>query len=392
MTVVREVEMERDVAIVGVGQSPFMRRCNISIRELCLLAFREAMEDANLKADEIDASIICSAPEYDKQRSPEAVISEYLGLTPKPTFYIENLCCSSSVGLLTACSLIKSGFYDVVAVVGFQKMSELTSRESMETMLRNEDIIWEAPFGMNMPAYFGMCAQAHMAEYGTTEEDLARVRVKNSAYGVLNEKAVFRKSCSLEEVLNSRMVVTPLKLLDCCANADGAASIILANSDIAKKITDKPVWILGIGHASDTATMSNRSTFTSIRAGRQAALKAYEMAGIGPEDIDVAEVHDCFTITEIIDYEDCGFAKPGEGPRLIREKQTYLGGKIPVNIDGGLLSKGHPIGATGGGQIRTIVKQLRGEGGEVQVEGAKIGLVHNLGGPGFYCVVSILGK
>jgi len=384
--------LEKDVAILGVGQSSFARRCGISLGELCFTAFQEAMKDVHFRANEIDASIICSAPEYDKQRSPEAVISEYLGLTPKPTFYVENLCCSSSVGLLNAYSLIKSGLYNTVAVIGFQKTSELTSREAMEVMLRNEDIIWEAPFGMNMPAYFAMCAHAHMAEYGTTEEDLARVRVKSSIYGVTNEKAVFRQPYSLAEVLNSRMVVTPLKLLDCCANADGASVLILGNRDIASKVTDKPVWILSIGHASDTATMSNRGTFTSISSGHEAGIKAYQMAGVGPEDIDIAEVHDCFSIAEIIHYEDLGFAKPGEGTRLIREKQTYLGGKIPVNIDGGLLSKGHPIGATGGSQIRTIVKQLRGEGGEVQVKGANVGLVHNLGGPGLYAVVSIFGR
>jgi acetyl-CoA C-acetyltransferase len=271
-------------------------------------------------------------------------------------------------------------------------MSELSSREAAERMGRGGDIEWESPFGITMPAGYAMHARAHMAEYGTTEEQLAKIRAKNSSYGALNDKAVYRKVLSVEDVLNSDVVTSPLKRFDCCANADGASCIILASGEMANKITDNPVWVLGLGAASDSTTLSSRKAFTGLNCAREAARQAYEMAGVAPEDIDVAEVHDCFTIAEIMAYENLGFAKPGEGPRLIDEKQTYLGGKIPVNVDGGLLSKGHPIGATGGSQIRTIVKQLRGEMGETQVEGAKIGLVHNIGGVGIYGNVTILGR
>jgi acetyl-CoA C-acetyltransferase len=245
---------------------------------------------------------------------------------------------------------------------------------------------------MTMPAAFAMFAKSHMTEYGTTEEQLAKVRVKSSVYGALNEKAAFRKKVTIEEVMSSRPVVTPLKMLDCCANADGAIVMILASKDVAKKVTDKPIWIHGLGASSSSATLAGRETYSSILCTREPAKMAYDMAGIGPEDIDVAQVHDCFTITEIINYEDLGFAKPGEGVKLLEDRGTYLGGKIPVNLDGGLLSKGHPIGATGGGQVRNIVKQLRGECGKTQVENAKIGLIHNLGGPGVYCFVTILGR
>jgi acetyl-CoA C-acetyltransferase len=231
-----------------------------------------------------------------------------------------------------------------------------------------------------------------MDAYGTQEKHLAMVREKSSRYGSMNEMAVFRKTVNTEDVLASPLVVSPLKTLDCCANADGASAIILASGDIARRMCDKPIWILGLGASSNTATFSNRDTFTTVQCAREAAVAAYEMAGMGPEDIDVAEVHDCFTITEIISYEDLGFARPGEGARLIEEKATYVEGRIPVNPDGGLLSKGHPIGATGGSQIRTIVKQLRGESGSMQVNGARIGLVHNLGGAGVYGFVTILGK
>lgn len=384
--------MEKDVAIVGVGQSAFVRGCAETTRELCFEAFKEAMEGIKLTTGQIDASIICSAPEYDKQRSPAGVIAEYLNLIPKPTFYVETVCSSSTTGLRVAWSLIKSGLHQVVAVVGFQKMSELSSREAAERMGRGGDIVWESPFGLTMPAGYAMYARAHMSQYGTTSEQLGKIRVKNSSYGALNTKAVYRKALTLEEIMAGEVVASPLKKFDCCANADGSSCIILASREVARKITERPIWVLGLGAASDTTTMSGRKLNSGLLCARDAAKQAFNMAGVGPEDIDVAEVHDCFTVAELMAYEDIGFAKPGEGTRLVEEKQTYHGGKIPVNIDGGLLSKGHPIGATGGSQVRTIVKQLRGEGGEIQVEGAKVGLVHNIGGIGVYANVTILGR
>ncbi len=382
----------KDVAIVGVGQSVFSRQCGVSIRELCFEAFKESMEGLDITNDDIDASIICSAPEYDKQRTPSGLISEYLELTPKPTFYIETVCSSSSTGLRVAWSLIKSGLHKVVAVIGFQKMSELTSREAAERMSRGGDIIWESPFGITMPAGYALYARAHMAEYGTTEEQLAKIRVKNAHYGAMNPKATYRKELSLEDVLGSDIITIPLKKFDCCANADGSSCIIVASGDVARRITKIPIWIIGLGAATDTMTMSGRQLLTGLRCSREAAKQAYQMASVGPEDIDVAEVHDCFTIAELMAYEDLDFAKHGQGARLIEEGETYAEGKIPVNVDGGLLSKGHPIGATGGSQVRTIVNQLRGEATEVQVKGAETGLVHNIGGVGQYGNVTILRR
>jgi len=381
-----------DVAIVGAGQSVFSRNCGVSIRELCFDAFKEAMEGLDITGEDIDASVICSAPEYDKQRSPSGLISEYLELTPKPAFYVETVCSSSSTGLRVAWSLIKAGLHKVVAVIGFQKMSELSSRDAAERMGRGGDIIWESPFGITMPAGYAMYARAHMAKYGTTEEQLAKVRVKNSHYGAANPKATYRKELSLEDILNSEVITSPLKKFDCCANADGSSCIIVARGDVAKGVSAIPIWIIGLGAATDTMTMAGRESLTGLRCAQEAVKQAYKMAGVKPQDIDVAEVHDCFTISEILAYEDLGLAKPGEGVGLIEEKQTYADGKIPVNVDGGLLSKGHPIGATGGSQIRTIVRQLRGEATEVQVKGAEIGLVHNIGGVGQYGNVTILRR
>lgn len=385
------------IGIIGVGQSAFVRGYPGSIRELAFDGFKDAMEDAQISAKDIDASIICSAPEYDKQRSPAGVFAEYLGLTPQPTFYLESLCSSSSMGVRTAYALVKSGLHDVVAVLGFQKMSEISSAESQERMGRGADIQWESTFGTMMPAYYAMYARAHMEKYGTTPDDLALIRVKAATYGQINEKAVYRKPVKFEMFSDpdnamSGPVASPLRVGDCCANADGSSCVIIANEEKAKAFSDKPVWILGLGAASTAVNMAGRDLFTGLTVAQQAGEQAYKMAGITAKDVDVAEVHDCFTIAELMAYENLGFAKPGEGKELIKSKETYKEGSIPVNVDGGLLSKGHPIGATGGSQIRTIVLQLRGEAGEMQVKAPEIGLVHNIGGVGLYGNVTVVGR
>ena len=392
--------MTKDVAVIGVGQSSFVRGYEGSIRELAFEAFREAMQDAGITQKNVDASVFCSAPEYDKQRSPAGVLAEYLGLIPQPTFYVETVCSSSSTGVKVAYSMIKSGLHDIVVVLGFQKMSEITSAESQERMGRGADIQWESPFGTMMPAYYAMYAQAYMAKNGLTYDDLTGVRVKSATYGTVNERAVYRKGVKPQDFDPNNpdgklapMVASPLRVGDCCANADGSSCIILASAEKAKALSKKPVWILGIGAASEAVNMAGRPDFAKgLSVGYKAAEQAYKMAGVGPKDIDIAEVHDCFTIAEIMAYEGLGFAKPGEGKELIRAKETYKEGRIPVNVDGGLLSKGHPIGATGGSQMRTIVLQLRGEAGQMQVKDPEIGLVHNVGGVGLYGNVTIFGR
>jgi len=377
------------VGVIAVGQSAFVRAYPGSIRELAFEAFRDALEGSAIKTEQIDASVICSAPEYDKQRTPAGLVAEYLGLNPQPTFYVESVCSSSSSGLRTAYALIASGLHDVVMVLGFQKMSEISSAESQERMGRGADIQWEAPFGTMMPAYYAMYARGHFQKYGTTEEDLGLIRLKSSTYGVMNDKAVFRKALTLDKIMEPKYIATPLKMMDCCANADGSSCVILASEEKAKALCEKPVWIRGLGMATAPINMAGRDTFSGLKCAQLAARRAYDMAGLGPKDIDVAEVHDCFTIAEMMAYEDLGFAEPGKGKELIRNKETYREGRIPVNVDGGLLSKGHPIGATGGSQIRTIVLQLRGDAGPMQVPHAKTGLVHNIGGVGIYGNVSI---
>ena len=385
------------VAIIGVGQSAFVRSYPGSIRELAFDGFKEAVQDAQITTRDIGASVICSAPEYDKQRSPAGVFAEYLGLNPQPTFYVESLCSSSSMGVRLAYSLVKSGLHDVIAVIGFQKMSEISSSESQERMGRGADIQWESPFGTMMPAYYAMYARGHMEKYGTTPDDLALIRVKAATYGQLNDKAVYRKPVTFDMFKDpeNRMagpVASPLRVGDCCANADGSSCIIVASEEKAKAFNKKPVWIMGLGAATTSVNLAGRDLFSGLTVAQEAGKQAYEMAGITAKDIDVAEVHDCFTIAEMMAYEDLGFAKPGEGKELIKSKETYKEGSIPVNVDGGLLSKGHPIGATGGSQMRTIVLQLRDEAGEIQVDNPQIGLVHNIGGVGLYGNVTILGR
>jgi acetyl-CoA C-acetyltransferase len=379
------------IGIIGVGHTKFGKRNDASLRELAFEAYNSAIDDADMDSSKIDGSVVCSATHYDKQRSPAGVVAEYLGLNPQPTFNVEAACASSAVGLRTAWALVSSKLHDVMAVVGVQKMTELSSEEIQELMGRAGDVMWESPFGTTMPAYYAMYATAHMAKYGTTEEQMALVTVKNRKYGSKNPNAMFQKPITAEEVLKSRPVSAPLKLFDCCANADGAACLIIANAEKAKKLTDRPVWVAGLGLASSPMSLAGRKgPLTSFDVTKNAAKAAYQMAGVGPNDVDVAEVHDSFSITEILNYEDLGFAKPGTGTRLLEKGETELGGKIPVNIDGGLISKGHPVGATGASQLFALTKQLRSEAGSTQVDGAKIGLAQNIGGIGMYSAVTIL--
>ena len=379
------------IGIIGVGHTKFGKRSDASLRELAFEAYSAALDDSELNPSKIDGSVVCSATHYDKQRSPAGVVAEYLGLNPQPTFNVEAACASSAVGLRTAWALISSGLHDIMAVVGVQKMTELSSEEIQELMGRAGDVMWESPFGTTMPAYYAMYANAHMAKYGTTEEQMALVAVKNRKYGSKNPNAMFQKPISAEEVLKSRPVSAPLKLFDCCANADGAACILMANSEKTRKFSSKPVWIAGLGLASSPMGLAGRKgPMTSFDVTKNAAKAAYEMAGTTPGKIDVAEVHDSFSITEILNYEDLGFAKPGMGGRVLERGETELGGRIPVNIDGGLISKGHPVGATGASQLYALTKQLRGEAGSVQVDGAKTGLAQNIGGIGMYAAVTIL--
>ncbi len=380
------------VGIIGIGHGTFGRRSDATVQELAFEAFRAAMEDAGIDRNAVDASVIGSVPEYHKQRSLAGVVQEYLGLVPKPTWLTEVACASGSAAMRTAWMAIKAGVHDVVAVIGCQKMTELSTSEILALMGRVGEVQWESGFGTTFPGYYAMFAKRHMHEFGTTREQLLDVAVKNHHYGAMNPYALFRKEITKEKASASEDVATPLQVYDCCANADGAACVILASEDRAREIASKPVWLSGMGSASATMSVLRRPNLVGLASAEAAAAQAYEMAGIGPDDVDVADVHDCFTVAEIMAYEDLGFCKKGEGGPFIEEKQSYIGGKVAVNVDGGLKAKGHPIGATGVSMTYEIAKQLRGEAGERQVPDANVGLTHNVGGIGQYCFVQVMTR
>jgi len=279
---------------------------------------------------------------------------------------------------------------DIVVVGGVEKMTDVVGTEATDTMTTALDQEWEAFFGATYPGLYAMIATKHMHDYGTTRKQLAQVAVKNHANGALNPFAQFRRAMPIESILNSPMEAYPLGMLDCAPVSDGAATVILCAADKAKKYTDKPVKIIGSGQASDTLSLHGRDNICTFESTTYAAGMAYKQANLKPENIDVAEVHDCFTIAEILAIEDLGFVKKGEGGKAIDKKITTLDGKIPVNPSGGLKAKGHPIGATGVAQIAEIVMQLRGDADQRQVKNAKIGLAHNVGGSGASSVVHIL--
>ncbi|MFQ6107105.1 MAG: thiolase domain-containing protein [Thermoplasmata archaeon] len=376
--------------VVGIGHGKFGKR-EVTVQELAFEPFKEALRDSGLHQKDIDALIVGSSPEYHRQRSLSGVVAEYLGMNPKPTYLVEAACASGSAALATADAYIRAGIYDTVAVLGVQKMLELSTPEILALMGRVGDVQWESGFGTTFPGYYAMFAHRHMYEHGTTRGQMAAVAVKNHHYGAKNPSAMFQKEITAEKALASRLVASPLTLFDCCANADGAACVIITNEGNAKK-ADTPVWIAGIGSASAPMSILRRESLSEIPSAINAAKKAYKAARIKPNDVDVADVHDCFTIAEIMAYENLGFCKKGGGGKMIEEGETYIGGRIPVNVDGGLKSKGHPVGATGVSMAVEAVKQLRGEAGERQVEGAEVALTHNIGGIGQYCFVNVFRR
>lgn len=378
------------IGIVGVGHGKFGRRSDATVQELAFEVFRSALEDVkNLDRKDIDAVIIGSSPEYHKQRSLPGVITEYIGMNDKSTWLTEAACASSSAALRSAYMAIKSGIHDTVLVLGVQKMTELSTAEIQSLMGRVGDVQWESIYGTTFPGYYAMYANKHMDTYGTTSEQLAMTAVKSHHYGAQNPYALFQKEITVERALSSPYVAYPLRMFDCCANADGAAALIVTNDKLAKKYHDTPIWLEGLGSASAPISVLRRPDMTSLPSAVAAAKEAYKMAKVKPKDIKIADVHDCFTIAEIMAIEDIGFVKKGEGGKFEEEGQGYIGGKHPVNVDGGLKSKGHPVGATGTSQTVEIVKQLRGDCEKRQVNGADIGLTHNVGGIGQYCFVHI---
>jgi len=382
-------------SIVSGGISKFGRRDGLYARELFAEAVKEAYDgcpNLNAKKD-IKALFVGHMGEsYEHQGHTGPTLADWAGLTPVAATRTEGACASSGVTLRLGIMSILSGLYDVVMVGGVEKMTHRTTAEATEFLAMASDYPFEQWNGMTFPGLFALMATAHIHSYGTTERQLALVAVKNHKHGALNPKAHMQKEITLEQALASRMVAWPLKLFDCSLITDGASCLVLTKPELARKFTDTPVHVLGSSQASDSIGLYEREELTSLRAARLAAQQAYKMAGIKPKEIDVAEVHDCFTIAEIIAYEDLGFCKPGEGGKLVEEGATTIGGRLPVNTSGGLKSKGHPVGATGTAQAYELFLQLTGKADKRQVNDAEVGLAHNVGGSGATATVHIFRR
>jgi acetyl-CoA C-acetyltransferase len=383
------------VSIVSAGLSKFGKLDGLYAREIFAEATKEAF-DRCPKLDpkkDIQALFIGHMGEsYEHQGHTGATVADWAGLLPIPATRVEAACSSSGAAMRAGIYAVLSGLCDVVMVGGVEKMTHRTTAEVTEYLAMASDYPFEQWNGITFPGLFALMATAHMHEYGTTEKQLAMVAVKNHFHGSLNPKAHMQKEITLESALSSRVIAWPLKLYDCSLITDGASCIILTKPELAKRYTGTPVQIIGSGQASDTIGLYERENFTSLAAARLAAKKAYEMADVKPEDIDVAEVHDCFTIAEIMAYEDLGFCKAGEGGRLVESGETRLGGRMPVNTSGGLKAKGHPVGATGTGQAYEMYLQLTGQAEKRQVTNAEIGLAHNVGGSGATATVHIFRR
>ncbi|HYB68416.1 MAG TPA: thiolase domain-containing protein [Candidatus Acidoferrales bacterium] len=388
----------KNVAVIGIGSSKFGARNDVTISELAFEAVRPCLEDAGLAAGDIQFVALGSVGSgaWYEELLPAVVVSEYCGMTRAGLVRCEAACASGSAAFFTAYSAIASGQADIAMAMGVEKMREIDSATAMEWIGRAGYYLWEFHnFGVTFPAYYALYANAHMAKYGTTEEDMALVAVKNHKYGSMNPIAHLQNKVTVDDVLNSMVIASPLKLFDCCPLTDGASALVLASEEKVRELKiDTPVWIAGIGYSSGTANLSKRSDFVGLEASVLASGRVYKATGITPNQVDFAEVHDCFTIAEIMAYEDIGLCAKGEGVRLLRDGQTEIGGRIPVNMDGGLKSKGHPIGTTGCAMMYELTKQLRGEaerGRQVSLKN-NIGLAHNVGGTGHYCYVTILRR
>ncbi|MHA1238519.1 MAG: thiolase domain-containing protein [Candidatus Odinarchaeia archaeon] len=382
------------VAIIGVGITKFGKLVNKTSRELFTEAALQAIEDAQISRDQIQAIYVgnFTADLFEHQGHLAPIMADYSGLKGVPAVRCEAACASGSVALREAVISIMSGIYDFVLVGGVEKMTSLATSEVTDALAIAADNIFEASLGATFPAEYALMAKAHMEKYGTTSEQLAAVAVKNHHNATLNPNAHFQKEISIETVLNSPIISWPLHLYDCCPISDGAAALVLTREDLARKYSDTPIYIVATAQASDSVSVFDRAELTSISAAAKASRQAYKMANITPKDLDLVEVHDCFTIAEIIAVEDLGLFKPGEAAKAIEEGVTQLDGNIPVNTSGGLKAKGHPVGATGVAQAVEVTLQLRGEAGKRQVEGAEIALTHNIGGSGGTAVIHIFRR
>ncbi len=420
---IKQRRLGRPVSIVGAGMSQFGAFPGKDSRDLFVEAFQDMLDhlDQGMDVQDIECAYVgnYSSDLFEHQGHTAPIIADWLGMTPVPVTRIENACASSSSALREGIMAIASGMYDIVLVGGMEKMTNLPTEGVTDVLATAADGLYEVPAGLTFPGIFGAIATAHMDRYETNLDHLLKVAIKNHENGALNPKAQF--NVTIQSLADRRVaraqqrglpvpeyrdemdflndpqanpwIAWPLRLYDCAPITDGAACVLLVASELAHNFTDKPVHIIGTGQASGRP-LHDAEELTSLSAAKIAASKAYDMAGVAPDDIQLAEVHDCFTIAEIVAAEDLGFFAPGEGPRAVDEGRTALTGDKPINTSGGLKAKGHPVGASGIAQIGEIFHQLRGEAGPRQVNNPnlELGLTHNVGGTGGTCVVNILQR
>ena len=377
------------VCVLGAGSTKY-GKLDDSISDITLQASVGAIESAGIESKDIKAGYISNVfGVADKQVHLGPVVMSNLGISDRPSLSIESACGSGSVSFREAYANVAAGFYDVALVTGVEKVTHTGTEWTTTYFSYCSDFFYEGQAGVSFPGLFASMARAYMNEFKATEEDFAQVAVKNHDNGLLNPKAHLRKKITIDDVMNSAVVASPLKLYDCCPFSDGASAVILCNEKFAKDHGADYIEVLGSGRGGSPAALQGREHLTTIPSTRIAADAAFKMAGITPKDIDFAEVHDCFTIAEVVDSEDLGFFEKGKGVEAVREGLTKLNGEISINPSGGLKSKGHPIGATGVGQVVEVFDQLTGKAGERTVKNAKIGLTQNFGATGASCAVHI---
>ncbi|MGD8698385.1 MAG: thiolase domain-containing protein [Gemmatimonadales bacterium] len=377
----------REVAVVAAGMTRFGELWGSSLRDLFVEAATEALNGAG--ADRLDSMYVgcMSGGQFVGQEHLGPLMADHLGMTGVAATHIESACASGGVALRQAFMDVALGTSDLCLAAGIEKMNDGADVTNVLATAADQEL--EVYHGVTFPGLYAMIARAHMHRYGTTEEDMSWVSVKNHRHGSKNPKAQFPAEFTLEQVMSSSLVAEPLRLLHCSPVSDGAAAVLLCPLDMAKQFTDRPVKIIASGLATGTLALADREDPAFLDSVQKSAERAYKMAGLGPQDIDLAEVHDCFSIAEICCIEALGFVEKGKGGPAAKDGLTATGGDIPVNTSGGLKSKGHPVGATGIAQAIEIFQQLRGEAGERQVENARIGLAQNMGGSGASSVVHI---
>ena len=385
----RSATFVEKVCVLGAGSTKY-GKLDDSISDITVQASVGAIESAGIEPKEIEAGYISNVfGVADKQVHLGPVVMSNLGIPEKPSLSIESACGSGSVSFREAFANVAAGFYDAVLVTGVEKVTHTGTEWTTTYFSYCSDFFYEGQAGASFPGLFASMARAYLTEFKATEEDFARVAVKNHENGFLNPKAHLRKKITIDDVMSSAVVASPLKLYDCCPFSDGASSVILCSEKFAKEHGGDYVRVIGSGRGGSPAALQGREHMTTIPSTKLAAQAAYKMAGITAKDVDFAEVHDCFTIAEIVDSEDLGFFEKGKGVDAVREGRTSRNGDIPINPSGGLKSKGHPIGATGVGQVVEVYEQLTGKAGERTVKDAKIGLTQNFGATGASCAVHI---